>query len=230
MKATVQTWLSILRTYASTRGAYWRALPLRSLRKVLVAAFITGCGIGFVIDLFLLNYRPLGLGFFWPVYLGTVVSAILWARIKSLRLVPVLQLMTLVGLRLAVRVSFHSPVLPDPAAMHRRGVLDAIGILAGTLIGYRLLVVFIRTEGLATVRMQTELALAHGIQATLVPTLSFQVGRFEVYGESIPSTRNVLLLAANRSVLRHRRSRRCSSVPGACCGSPRISRRSACAS
>jgi len=55
MKAAVQTWLSILRTSVSTRGAYWRMLPLRSLRKLLVAAFITGCGIGFVIDLFLLN-------------------------------------------------------------------------------------------------------------------------------------------------------------------------------
>jgi hypothetical protein len=45
-----------------------------------------------------------------------------------------------------------------------------------------------RTEGLATARIQTELALAHGIQATLVPTLSLQVDRFEVYGKSIPST------------------------------------------
>ena len=37
-------------------------------------------------------------------------------------------------------------------------------------------------------RMQTELSLAHGIQATLVPTLSFETPRFEVYGKSIPST------------------------------------------
>jgi serine phosphatase RsbU (regulator of sigma subunit) len=36
--------------------------------------------------------------------------------------------------------------------------------------------------------VQTELALAHGIQATLVPTLSYRVGRFETYGKSIPST------------------------------------------
>jgi serine phosphatase RsbU (regulator of sigma subunit) len=36
--------------------------------------------------------------------------------------------------------------------------------------------------------MQTELSLAHGLQATLVPTLSFQTPRFEVYGKSIPST------------------------------------------
>jgi serine phosphatase RsbU (regulator of sigma subunit) len=36
--------------------------------------------------------------------------------------------------------------------------------------------------------MQTELSLAHGMQATLVPTLSFETARFEVYGKSIPST------------------------------------------
>jgi sigma-B regulation protein RsbU (phosphoserine phosphatase) len=36
--------------------------------------------------------------------------------------------------------------------------------------------------------MQTELSLAHGIQATLVPTVSFQNASFELYGKSIPST------------------------------------------
>src|SRR5439155_5143198 len=114
--------------------------------------------------------------------------ATLAARIKRPRLVPVLLLMTLVVLWLAVRISFHSPASATVEALKRRVVFDAIGTLAGTVLGYRLLVDFIRTEGVATVRMQTELALAHGIQATLVPTLSFQVDRFEVYGKSIPST------------------------------------------
>jgi sigma-B regulation protein RsbU (phosphoserine phosphatase) len=35
--------------------------------------------------------------------------------------------------------------------------------------------------------MQTELSLAHGIQATLVPIISFQNATFEVYGKSLPS-------------------------------------------
>jgi hypothetical protein len=109
-------------------------------------------------------------------------------RIKWFRLVPVIQLIFLAGLWLAVRISFHSSASPDVEALHRRVVFDAIGILAGTFLGYRLLVIFIKTEGLATVRMQTELALAHGIQATLVPTISFQGDRFEVYVKSIPST------------------------------------------
>jgi len=50
-----------------------------------------------------------------------------------------------------------------------------------------LLISFVTTEGLENVRMETELSLAHGIQATLVPTVSFQTARFEVYGKSMPS-------------------------------------------
>ena len=107
---------------------------------------------------------------------------------KRTRLVPVLLLITGAGLWLAVRISLHLSASSDLEVMHRRVVFDAVGILVGTTVGYRVLVDFVLTEGIAKVRMQTELALAHGIQATLVPTLSLQVDRFEVYGNSIPST------------------------------------------
>jgi serine phosphatase RsbU (regulator of sigma subunit) len=40
----------------------------------------------------------------------------------------------------------------------------------------------------ASVRMQTELTLARGVQATLVPTVAFQNSTLEIYGKSIPST------------------------------------------
>ena len=75
---------------------------------------------------------------------------------RRIGLVPVLLLITGAGLWLAVRISFHSFASPDLEAMHRRVVFDAIGILVGTIVGYRLLVDFIMTEGLATVRIQTE--------------------------------------------------------------------------
>ena len=161
---------------------------MRSLGKLLTAAFITFGGIGFVIDLLLVNYQPLGRGFFWPLYCGTFAAAGLAARIKRGRLFPFFLLATLFGLWLAVRISFHSPAWPELETLQRRVAFDAIGILVGTILGYRLLVDFSRIEGLAAIRMQTELTLAHGIQATLVPTLSFRVGRFEVYGKSVPST------------------------------------------
>ena len=54
--------------------------------------------------------------------------------------------------------------------------------------GFRLLLSFVTNEGLANVRMQTELSVAHGIQATLVPDIYVPTSRFEVYGKSIPST------------------------------------------
>jgi serine phosphatase RsbU (regulator of sigma subunit) len=66
-------------------------------------------------------------------------------------------------------------------------LFDAIGILVGIGFGTRFLLFFAGTEGVASVRMQTELSLAHGIQATLVPSVSFQNASFELYGKSIPS-------------------------------------------
>jgi hypothetical protein len=189
MKATVQTWFSDRwARHTISEPAFGRMLPMRSMGKFLAAAFITWCAVGFVIDLLLLNYQPLARGFFWPIYSGTLGTAVFAARIRGrFRLASVLLLITGAGLSLAVRISFHSSASPDVEAIHRRVVFDAIGILVGTIVGYRVLVDFVLTEGIAKVRIQTELALAHGIQATLVPTLSFQVDRFEVYGKSIPS-------------------------------------------
>jgi phosphoserine phosphatase RsbU/P len=188
MKSSVQRWLSHRWALNTSTSAYGRTLPMRSMGNFLAAGFITWCAVGFVIDLLLVNYQPLGRGFFWPIYFGTLGTAVFAARMKRTRLAPVLLLIAGAGLWLGVRIAFHSSASPDLEATHRRVVFDAIGILVGTILGYRLLVGFIWTEGLATVRMQTELALAHGIQATLVPTLSLQVDRFEVYGKSMPST------------------------------------------
>ena len=58
---------------------------MRSMGKLLAAAFITFGGIGFVIDLLLLNYQPFGRGFFWPIYSGTLGAAGLAARIRRIR-------------------------------------------------------------------------------------------------------------------------------------------------
>ncbi|MDD5543471.1 MAG: PP2C family protein-serine/threonine phosphatase [Acidobacteriia bacterium] len=157
------------------------------MRKLLASLFFTFGALGFAIDLLLLNYQSLGRGLFWPLFSGILGTVCLAVRIKRIHLLPVPLLILVAGLWLGMRVSHTSPAWPDAAALKRRVVFDAIGILAGTLIGYRWLVAFIRTEGIASVRMQTELSLAHGIQATLVPLISFRTARFEIYGKSMPS-------------------------------------------
>jgi Stage II sporulation protein E (SpoIIE) len=174
--------------YAAATDPYWRALPMRSMRKLLASMFFTSGAVGFATDLLLLNYQSLSRGFFWPLFSGAIGSAAVAVRIKRIRLLPVLGLIMVAAYWLAVRVAFQSPALSDSAALKRRVVFDAIGILAGIFIGYRWLVAFISTDGPAAFRMQTELFLAHRIQATLVPTISFRTARFEVYGKSVPST------------------------------------------
>jgi serine phosphatase RsbU (regulator of sigma subunit) len=88
---------------------------------------------------------------------------------------------------LAFILPYTSTRLPVPEALKQRVAFDAIAILLCTRLSYRLLQSFLSNEGMASVRMQTELSLARGIQATLVPTVSFQNSTFEVYRKSIPS-------------------------------------------
>src|ERR1700693_3881534 len=88
MKPAVRKWFSD--RWASRRSrtssAYWRTLPMLSMGKFLVAAFITWCAVGFVIDLLLVNYHPLGRGFFWPIYFGTLGTALFAARMRRIGL------------------------------------------------------------------------------------------------------------------------------------------------
>jgi serine phosphatase RsbU (regulator of sigma subunit) len=173
--------------FPSAFSPYWRTLPMRRMKKLLIAAFFTFSVVGFVIDLLSLDGQRLGRGFFWPVFTGAMATGLLAARVKTIRLFPILFLIvSAVGWE-AIRVSYASTPAPVPAALKSRVLFDAVGILFGAGIGYRLLISFITTEGRENVRMETELSLAHGIQATLVPTISFQTARFEAYGKSIPS-------------------------------------------
>jgi serine phosphatase RsbU (regulator of sigma subunit) len=173
--------------YPSAFSPYWRALPLRYMKKLLMGTFFISFGVGFAIDLLQLNHQRLGGGFFWPILAGTMAAGIQAARIKKIKLVLPLTLLGVVVGWLAYRTVHVSRSFSVPDALHQRVVFDAIGIYLGAGLGFRLLLSFVTTEGLASVRMQTELSLAHTIQATLVPPISFQNGTFEVYGRSIPS-------------------------------------------
>jgi serine phosphatase RsbU (regulator of sigma subunit) len=68
------------------------------------------------------------------------------------------------------------------------GVRFAAGaILIVVIVSYILFIRFFRAEGIESMRIRNELALAHGIQKTLVPPVALRTERFEVYGVSRPS-------------------------------------------
>lgn len=188
MNKWLRKWLAGLGSgYPSASSPYWRALPIRHMTKLLMGTFFTAAGVGFAVDLLQLNHPRLGHGFFWPIFGGAMAAGISAARIKKFRLaLPLWLVMVVVG-GLAYRAAQASGLLPLPETLHRRVVFDAVGIWLGTGLGFRLLLSFVTTQGLDKVRIETELSLAHGIQATLVPTISFQNATLEVYGKSIPS-------------------------------------------
>jgi phosphoserine phosphatase RsbU/P len=172
--------------YPSASSPYWRALPLGRMKKLLVGVFFITAGVGFAVDLFQIGHPPLAHGLFWPVFGGAMAASIFAARIKRPRLALFVWLFMVVLAGIAYRTASTSGVsLPD--GLNRRVGLDAVGIWVGVGVGFRFLLSFVTTEGLDSVRMQTELALAHGIQATLVPTISFLNANFEAYGKSLPS-------------------------------------------
>jgi serine phosphatase RsbU (regulator of sigma subunit) len=171
--------------YPSGSSPYWRALPIGQMKTLLAGTFLLASAIGFAANQTQLNIR-LGGGFFWPVLAGTVATGFLVGRIKKVRLLPFLFLLIAI-VWLVNRASLGGT--PPPLEVLRQWILfDAIGVFIGVGIGSRLLLYFVTTEGLANVRMQTEFSLAHGIQSALVPAISFETPRFEVYGQSIPST------------------------------------------
>jgi serine phosphatase RsbU (regulator of sigma subunit) len=188
MKRRSQNWLAALgAAYPSAFSAYWRALPISRMKSLLAATFFTGAVAGFAADLLQIDTHPLGAGFYWPVSLGLVASGSLLTRIKSLRLVLPTILLMFVILWIGARAVKDSAHIEISAIAQRRVMSDAIGVLVCGALGYRLLLSFVSFEGLANVRMQTELALAHGIQSTLVPTLSIERHGLEIYGKSMPS-------------------------------------------
>src|SRR5580692_8331773 len=189
MKKKLRTWLAGVRSaFPTAFSPYWHMLPLTRMKTLLSGYFFIGAAGGFAFDLLQLNASRVGGGFFWPVLVGTGAMALRAAGIKRVRLIPLLLLLVVLTAWLGYRASHVSTPLPVPVAAQRRVLFDAIGILVGVGLGARLLVFFAGTEGVASVRMQTELSLAHGIQATLVPTVAFQNASFELYGKSIPST------------------------------------------
>src|SRR3984957_724371 len=189
MKKKLRTWLAGVRSaFPTAFSPYWHMLPLPRMKTLLSGYFFIGAAGGFAFNLLQLNASRVGGGFFWPVLVGTGATALRAAGIKKFRLIPLLFLLIALTVWLGYWASHVSPPLPVPVAVRRRVLFDAIGILVGIGFGTRFLLFFAGTEGLASIRMQTELSLAHGIQATLVPTISYQNASFELYGKSIPST------------------------------------------
>lgn len=85
-------------------------------------------------------------------------------------------------------VSRDAKSLVDPhSAMQAQLALLGIGATFTLMIGYVLFLAFFSREGNRYFRVQTEVELAGEIHRALVPLIHKTIGKFEIYGASLPS-------------------------------------------
>jgi serine phosphatase RsbU (regulator of sigma subunit) len=171
----------------SKQARYWRGLSLRRMAAMLLALFFTVSAWGFFLDLTEWKRQPLWALFVSAALFGaTGIVSFVMIRRRAFRLLPVL---VVFGFALFY-IPRHLPHGPDIAISgdaRARIALDAICIMASTMLGYRLILLFINTEGDEQIRTRTELDLAYGMQQMLVPTITHRSELFEAYGISLPS-------------------------------------------
>jgi Stage II sporulation protein E (SpoIIE) len=172
--------------FASTpeRRRYWRALPLRRAAKLFAAVFFVLAGVPFFIDALSARSYPLTGLIAISAVTGVLHVLIIICELRrpSWMLLPMLAVV-------AVYLCFAelTRIPESPPAREQRLILDASCIMVAMLLGYRLFLNFANTEGIAHIQLETELALAHRLQKTLVPTFSYRGAALEAYGRTIPS-------------------------------------------
>src|ERR1700730_6284458 len=143
--------LSILQTllpmsagvFDKKQSRYWQALPLRRMAWVLVALFLTVAAWGFFLDLTEWKRLPLWALLISASLFGTTgVVFFVVVRRRVFKLIPAFIILTAATVYVPSRLP-HGPHISVSDAAHARIALDAICIMAATLLGYRLFLHFI---------------------------------------------------------------------------------------
>jgi serine phosphatase RsbU (regulator of sigma subunit) len=174
----------------SKRWQHLQYVPWTRLWLFAAAVFLLFSVIGFYQDLIRMGTIPYAIVLAISFVCG--VNAMLWivvvSRFSWQILIPLIVLQFLLGPLLTWMAHWMVTAFALKDADSSTGVRFAgTCILVVVVLSYVLFVNFFRVESRETLRIRSELELAHGIQKTLVPPVSLRTERFEVYGISEPS-------------------------------------------
>jgi hypothetical protein len=175
----------------STRWVHFRSVPFRRLWILLVAVFLLFSVIGFYVDLLetkgtLPYVAAVAVAAFSG--LNSVMWVVVLARMRRIFLLGLIVLQFFIAYLSNLLTNwaintFNLPGMPRDSGIDFAATCTMVLVIAS----YIFFVAYMRREGMETFRMANELALAHGIQKTLVPPVSLRSTCFEVYGISFPS-------------------------------------------
>ena len=168
------------------RRRYWGGLPFARSAKFLGAVFFILSGAAFFVDLLTWGVSPIWGVLAFAAVLGLLHVAAVMAEIRNPWLLIVIAGLVFLSYLLFHHLPKQAPLILSAEA-RRRVTLDAVGLFTAMILGYRLFLHFSATEGIAHVKLQTELAFAHSTQATLAPPIFYQGLGMEACGRTLPS-------------------------------------------
>jgi hypothetical protein len=173
------------KTIGSRLGELW--VPLNRLKFLLLGVFCLTGMIGCLLDAVVLGSKPFVEVIVWIVFTGIMAVIYLVLALRAPRWLFAGVLLHVVG-SMTVRfllshLKIHS-VAPDVQTGVR---FAAVTSMVLCFLSCLFFLTFFYREGRHSIRLQTELALAHDIQKTLVPTVELSSSEWELYGVSLPS-------------------------------------------
>ncbi len=174
----------------SRRWEPFRDVPWKRLWYFCVAVFFLFSIIGFFNDLMVLGKTPFAIVLVLSAISG--LNAVMWvmvtARLPWFWMIPLGLAQYPIGVGMGHLAHWMGVTFSLRAPAGTVGVRFAgVAILLVVMASYVLFINFFSAEGKESLKLRNELALAHGIQKTLVPPISLRTERFEVYGISEPS-------------------------------------------
>jgi hypothetical protein len=166
---------------------YWLTVPIHRLTFLLLAIFCMFGMVGCFVDLLALGQHPLPTVLVWTIFSGALAAAGILTGFRAPSRIWIVAVAWIAGSRIISSLFHHfARSLPHPTL--EDGVRTAtIACIVLSAAAVTFFLIFIQNEGRHAVRIQTELAIAQGIQQTLVPTIDWHSNGLEIYGISIPS-------------------------------------------
>ncbi len=174
------------------QSSFLRTMPIRRMGFLLLAVFCLFAMYGFLIDVMDVQHKTLLAVLIWTVFTGFTAVAFILVLSRAPRYFIAVIAAHWILSRFVIRPFIRRYVNEDLAGWGSASPehvlhIAALSSMALGMVACVFFLIFIHREGKRAVRMETELSLAHGIQNTLVPTISTTHDRCELYGRTIPS-------------------------------------------
>jgi stage II sporulation SpoE-like protein len=166
---------------------YLQTVPVRRLVPLLCAIFCLFGMIGFIIDLFQLGQKPILNVLLWTLFTGLMAVGYLLVLTRTPRWIAVPIAAHFAGSWVVASCLHYLDTWQVQPTIESGVKIAAASLLFLSMLACFFFFVFIHGEGQRAVRIQTELALAHGIQETLVPEIDEELPGMEIYGATVPS-------------------------------------------